>query len=149
MKKMLLILPILVAFLAGSAHASFTVQEDGTSEGEAIYLNVSSDLDVSVSEGVATITQEAALAPTSVTVSTTLTSQGTTTLGDGDSDKTTVVGQLYIPYYSKTGKAASGTSEGTIIMSKGLSRGDCGHGTTGNSNVRTVCFSDGTDWIAV
>ena len=78
---------------------------------------------------------------------------GNNTLGDTaatsstSGDKTTIVGSLYIPYLSKTAKPASGLAEGTIILTKGLRRDDCGHGTAGNSNVYTVCFSDGTNWI--
>lgn len=54
-----------------------------------------------------------------------------------------------ILYYPKSEKPASGTQQGIVILTTGLSRGDCGHGTTGNANVKTVCFSDGSNWIAV
>lgn len=54
MKKLLLILMCLI-FASGPAFAGFGVQEDGTGEGEAGKINVSTGLDVSVSNNTATI----------------------------------------------------------------------------------------------
>lgn len=149
--KKLFSLSLLAAWLlsGGVAFASVGIQEDGSMEGQAANLNFSTDLDVSNDGLTATVTLESAINPT------TITNTGDSNLGDtaGTSttsgDKTTIVGLLYLPYYAKSAKPASGLAVGAIILQKGLSASDCGHGTTGNSTTMVVCASDGTNWVAV
>lgn len=66
-KLFALLLALLLA--CSSALAAVGVQEDGTSEGTATDINLSTDLDGSMSGGVYTLTLESALNPTSITAS--------------------------------------------------------------------------------
>lgn len=139
MKKYLAIfLALMLAFSATPAFAGFGTNEDSTYEGEAGQINCSTDLDCSVSANVLTISLETALNPT-----------GSSTFGDADTDSNTFYGQLYMPYFAKTAKPASGLGRGMVVLTTGTDRYDCGHGTTGAATTYTLCFSDGANWRAL
>ena len=142
MKRFISAFFLLAILFSGSLYAA---------EGDSNFTNVVASGDITAGDDL-TVTDDLVItddlsvdAISAASIATT----GDSTLGNSALDKTTITGHLYIPYQSKTAKAASGTSEGVIILTKGLRREDCGHGTAGNSNVWTVCFSDGTDWIPV
>lgn len=128
MKKFIVFL-MLLALSASPAYAGIGTYEDGTYEGETGGINAGDDLNITISGNYSTIELEDDIAPTHVRVGT----------------------SLYLPYYSKLTRPASGGTDqkGEVILFAGANASDCGVDNTGANTNFHLCVSDGTNWIAV